>query len=371
MQRVSDSLSRFDLLDLIGRDVTLRYAASTNGGEYAGACPFCGEGDDRFRVWNRPTTGDGRGRWWCRICEASGDAIDYVRKRDGATFTDACKTLSITPGKPSSANNAKPKTVDPSVVRVPSQRWQERAYAFIDDCLTGLWESADGKRGLAYLYGRGFTDDTLLRAGIGFNPTDRSEQRALWGLSGDKFIWLPRGIVIPTEHVESTADGSATATLFDLRIRRASGDPKYVAVSGGGNALYGGDRASPRKPVQIFESAFDAMLIRQVAGGYVTPVATHSTHGAHHDIARMRLTVAPRVLVSMDGDEPGRKAAKYWCELPNAVEHLTPSTFKDAGDLWNTVGDAGLRDWVLAGLGHRVHDDTYDSLERLAIQAER
>jgi DNA primase len=39
-----------NLVDLIGRDTTLRKVASTHGGEYAGSCPWCG-GDDRFRVW--------------------------------------------------------------------------------------------------------------------------------------------------------------------------------------------------------------------------------------------------------------------------------------------------------------------------------
>jgi len=60
---------RTDLLALIGRD-TLRHIASTNGGEWAGPCPFCG-GTDRCRVWPNQEGG----RFWCRQCEAQGDAI--------------------------------------------------------------------------------------------------------------------------------------------------------------------------------------------------------------------------------------------------------------------------------------------------------
>ena len=56
-----------NLVDLIGRDTTLRKVASTHGGEYAGPCPWCG-GEDRFRVWpyaDRPG-------YWCRQCGKNG-----------------------------------------------------------------------------------------------------------------------------------------------------------------------------------------------------------------------------------------------------------------------------------------------------------
>ena len=43
--------SGVDLLSVIGSATTLKKVAATDGGEYAGPCPFCG-GDDRFRVLN-------------------------------------------------------------------------------------------------------------------------------------------------------------------------------------------------------------------------------------------------------------------------------------------------------------------------------
>src|SRR5450759_324100 len=78
-----------DLLDLIGRDVTLRRVASTNGGEYAGPCPFCGSGDDRFRVWPE------EGRYWCRVCERHGDGIQYLRDRHGLGYREARERLGL------------------------------------------------------------------------------------------------------------------------------------------------------------------------------------------------------------------------------------------------------------------------------------
>lgn len=79
---------------MIGADTELARVASTNGGEYAGPCPFCG-GVDRFRVQPRAAHG---GRWWCRQCSPDQrwrDAIAYVRQRDGLELPAACAALGI------------------------------------------------------------------------------------------------------------------------------------------------------------------------------------------------------------------------------------------------------------------------------------
>ena len=78
------------LLDLIPG---LKRTATTNGGEYAGPCPFCG-GRDRFRVWpDQGTTG----RYWCRGCGKHGDGIQLLRDRDGLSYRDACERLGVMP----------------------------------------------------------------------------------------------------------------------------------------------------------------------------------------------------------------------------------------------------------------------------------
>jgi hypothetical protein len=68
-----------DLLNLIGRDTTLRKTSSYNGGEYSGPCPLCRRGTDRFKVWPK------LGKWACLGpkagrggCDKGGDAIQYL-----------------------------------------------------------------------------------------------------------------------------------------------------------------------------------------------------------------------------------------------------------------------------------------------------
>lgn len=76
----------FDLLNAARRrNLSPKKVASTNGGEYACACPKC-EGKDRFRIWPNATNG---GRYWCRQCGTSGDLIQFLRDFLGMSFQDA------------------------------------------------------------------------------------------------------------------------------------------------------------------------------------------------------------------------------------------------------------------------------------------
>ena len=51
-------------------------------GEYSSACPFCGEGEDRFRFWPE------KGNYWCRRCEAKGFVSDTGMQLDPAMLLE-------------------------------------------------------------------------------------------------------------------------------------------------------------------------------------------------------------------------------------------------------------------------------------------
>lgn len=78
-----------DLLRLIGG--RLKQASRVTGEHYR-SCPKCG-GEDRFRIF--PATNRRQGRFWCRQCNWSGDAIEFVMWRDDVGFVEALDRLGI------------------------------------------------------------------------------------------------------------------------------------------------------------------------------------------------------------------------------------------------------------------------------------
>ena len=352
--------SSVDLLDLIGRDVTLRKHAAKDGGEYIGACPFCGDGgkgrnSDRFHVWPKAQMP----RYWCRVCEKGGDAIQYVRERHKLTYAEALDRLDLAGGNGNSAavsTGQAPAILprhDPAAP--PSDGWQARAVTFCMTAEDTLWTPA-GARALAWLRGaRSLSDATIRAASLGYNPADGYEERAAWNLPPEhddqgrpKRVWLPRGVVIPWV---------AAGHLWRVNIRRPVGDPKYIGPAGFGPGLYRADTLTPDRPAVIVEGEFDALAIWQDAGELVIPVATGSTGGARRARWLGALALCPAVLVAFDDDQPdpqtglraGDSAAKYWLDVLGNARRWRAYYAKDPSGLATAGGD--LRAWVAAGLG--------------------
>ncbi len=80
----------------------LKWKATTNGGEFAGPCPWCG-GTDRFCVWPEK---DEHGKYWCRGCERKGDAIQYLRDYRGLSYSEARMIVGKHSGKFESTTNS-------------------------------------------------------------------------------------------------------------------------------------------------------------------------------------------------------------------------------------------------------------------------
>lgn len=79
------------LMDLITHlsGFNYNYAAKRDGGEYAGPCPFCGTGEDRFRIWPygaKPT-------YWCRKCDKRGGPVQFLIEFKYITGKEAVEFL--------------------------------------------------------------------------------------------------------------------------------------------------------------------------------------------------------------------------------------------------------------------------------------
>ena len=335
-----------DLLSLIG--TPLRRVATTNGGEYAGACPFCG-GKDRFRAW--PQTG----RWWCRQCDRKGDAIDLLRERDGLTYRQALEALHAAPhlGAPP-ARSATPKRAPIArTAEAPPDDWQTRAAMICAECTAALW-SAGGAKARAYLAERGLTDDTLRAWQIGYNGKERE-------IAG---LYVPHGIVIPC-----LVDGKP----WYLKVRRPVPPlppPKYQQVKGGRPALFGADHLTGKAVVVLCEGEFDALLVWQEAGDLVDVAALGSASTRPTPAHLIPLLGALHWLLAADCDDAGERTAEVWGEYSARVMRVRPLQGNDLTDFWRAGGN--LRAWItdcLERLGRRPAAGPFEA-EAEALLAE-
>jgi DNA primase len=352
-------LAGIDLLAIAGKDTPLERVASTNGGEWAGPCPFCG-GDDRFRLW--PQHPGGRGRWWCRRCDRGGDAIAYLQERDGVSFGQAVEALGgdVDQAPSSTARVRRPAAwavPDVPDVEPPADQWQARGRAFCRYARDQLW-SAAGEGARSYLSEvRGLREDTVHRFGLGYNPHclyDRPVSR--WGLQGGQAVYLSRGIVIPCE-----VDGA----LWYVQVRRPlPGGPllaylggdlpawrpgtKYMAVKGSaGKALFGADNLQGRDVLLFCEGEFDAMLAWQELRDLVDVVTLGGATKGNRGLPgrwHLRLLHYRAILAAYDADGAGRSGAAILAQHSRRVVRVTVSSGGDLTGFYHGGGD--LRAWL-------------------------
>ncbi len=139
--------------------VSRRVKLSRSGKSWKGCCPFHGEKTPSFYVYD-----DG---YHCFGCGAHGDAIAFVMNGQGASFIEAVEMLA------SEAGLDVPKPT-PAAAEAEQQRLD----------LTGVLDLAatifqrqlhtpGGNAALGYLRGRGLTDDTIARFGLGWSGEGR------------------------------------------------------------------------------------------------------------------------------------------------------------------------------------------------------
>ena len=209
-----------NVIDLLkSQGVEPKKVASTNGGEWHSPCPGCG-GRDRFMVWPEQPGGakaveaGAGGTYYCRQCEKSGDAIQFLVDFAGCDFSQACAKLGLDaksiapqprapkiPGK----KHGLPFIPAAEAQATPTKLWVEKAGKFTSWAHEQLLAN-DAK--LRWLLRRGIRRDTVRKYRLGWNPgkdgKDLYRAREGWGLETvlkkngrRKALWLPIGLVIP------------------------------------------------------------------------------------------------------------------------------------------------------------------------------
>jgi len=340
--------SSVNLYDLASQNTQLKKVSNARGGEWAGPCPKCG-GDNRFHVQAT--------MFMCRHCHVKwGDPIEYVQWIKGVDFRGAVELLGgkLEPGarlqtsQTSQTSQITPPPARPAytVQEVPGATWQARASEFLAYAEKQLFINGDA---MAYLRGRGLSDDTILKARLGYNPKETPPDKgAKWGL--DKDVIIPAGWVIPCY--------LASGELAYVKVRRPEGaNPKYgkyMMVPGSHMALYGGDKIGGHADMVLCEGEFDCVLLRQHVGA-VCDVATLASAQKNPSEQDIRLFVQiRRIWAAYDTDQAGKEGAEKVKALSARVKALTwpvapDRAIKDITDLWRA--GVTLAEWVIGQIG--------------------
>lgn len=332
------------IIELIQADgFFTKRVGSTGGGEYAGPCPWCA-GQDRFRCW--PTQGEA-GKYWCRSCGRSGDAIQYLRDYRRMTYREACDHLGRDPGQrpPMAAGRPPVKPAwEPRACPAPGDLWRDKARRLVSEAVYHLW-APPGKEALRFLEMKGLAGDTVKRFSLGWLPADRWDAAPAWGLpevlkdnGQPKRLWFPKGVTIPLLQ---------GGQVKRVRVRRPDGEPRYYIIRGSSTmAMIVGDE----NPVAlVVESELDAMLLQQEAGDLVSVGALGNAQTRPDQQAADLLSQSRLILVALDADRAGAQEAwRWWKDHYHQAHRWPPIQGKDPGEMF--AAGVNLRAWVQAGL---------------------
>ena len=309
---------RFDLIDLVGRHVSLK----KSGRSLKGLCPFHEEKTPSFYVHPE------RRVFHCYGCGAGGDLFEFLMRHDNLTFREAAESAARTCGVeiPQDAGG-EPGRIERLVA----------ANQLVQDLYLSTLFVPEGAEAREYLRKRGLDGDICRRHGVGFAP-DRWDAVVkllesaripvrygeLAGLlsprkSGGHYDRLRGRITFPIQDARGRVVG------FGGRAIRADQEPKYLntpetPLFRKRESFYGFPSALEamrrKERAVVVEGYFDRLALDRA--GVEEGVATCGTAlGSDH--ARQLRRRTQEVVLLFDGDGAGQRAVE------TALEVLLPA----------------------------------------------
>ncbi len=338
-QFVQDVLARTDIVELVGRYVTLRKM----GASFTGLCPFHNEKSPSFSV------SPSKQFYYCFGCGVSGTALGFLMEYSGYAFPEAVEELARTVGLtvPTEVRNKH---------QSPDQADEESNYRMQllqNNLLAAQFYKKQLKqtsnKAVEYLKKRGVSGEIAAKYGVGYAPNDwqalnqiaPNYHDASWidcGLVIEKKNELPSNIDNHTPLPSRRYDRFRDRIMFPIRSTRGEiigfggrvidqGEPKYLnspetALFNKSHELYGLNEARmairAAGYVVVTEGYMDVIALAQ--WGFQQTVATLGTAvGSSHIQKLFRYT--DHIIFSFDGDSAGRKAA--WRALEASLPILT------------------------------------------------
>jgi DNA primase len=329
--------------------------SSGQGGEYQGACPYCG-GTDRFSILPE------KDHFVCRGCKKAGDSIFFMMDFHKKTYMETCAHFGIRPEITfkSSRLSTESRTIIPWAPRkiaLPSFPWQEKAGAILFNAYKYLL-SGHGKKHRDWLNARGISDKTIKEARLGWCVRSLSFSPESWGITSTEEkgakktnVWIPEGLIIPYFVDEKPVR---------LRIRQENpiSDDRYILVKGSSTGYLDHkahvvDFPNADLPVVLCESELDGWLLHQEIGHLASVVSIGNAQARPDQVSHAALEKS-QVITIMDNDEAGAAEQGWWSKnYPGCSNWFMPAG-KDPGEAYAFGID--IREWFQKKMGLVVQE---------------
>ena len=344
---IEEVRTRNDIVDIISGYVKLQ----KKGSNYFGLCPFHHEKSPSFSV------SQSKQMYHCFGCGVSGNVFTFVMEYENYTFREAVELLA-----------------DRSGVKLPKMEYSKEAKAQADlrAALLEINKMAanyfyyqlkqpQGQQGCQYLMGRGLTEQTIRRFGLGYsNKTSNDLYQFLRSKGYEDSILKETGLVTIEER--GARDKFWNRVMFpimDVNNRvigfggrvMGDGEPKYLnspetKLFDKSRNLYGLNyaRLSREKFILLCEGYMDVIVMHQA--GFTNAVASLGTAFTSQHAALLK-RYTDQVVLTYDSDGAGVKAALRAIPILKSVgmsvRVLNMRPYKDPDEFIKNLGPEAFR----------------------------
>jgi len=315
---VSQIKDKLDILDVVSKDVILK----KSGGNYWGLCPFHNEKSPSFSV------SPSKGIYKCFGCGEGGDALSYLVKTRGITFSELIKDLASEFGLelPNTYSGVNNKDVKDQMIKACTTAAEYYQHA--------LFGTSNAQSALDYLNNRGIDEKIIKRYMLGFAS---KEPNHLYKSLKEKFtneVLEKAGLILKTQNGDyidrfrnritiPIIDENGSVVAFGARAVEAGQNPKYLNSSDSliynkSKLLYGlyyaKDSIKQSDSIIIMEGYFD--VISTQAHGIENCVASCGTSLTPDHIKLIsRYSKSRKIYLSFDTDSAGIKATTRGADI--------------------------------------------------------
>jgi DNA primase len=346
---IDQVLDQTDIVEVVGRRVPI----NKKGANYWGVCPFH---DD-----HKPSMAVNQDKqfYYCFVCQASGNSINFLREYENLDFTDAVETLASSLG-----------------LEVPYEKMQikdEKNYSILDDAVKVFEKQLkESETAINYLKSRNISGITAKKFQLGFAAQSWDSLYLSFENQFEKKVLSSSGLFI--EKNNKNYDRFRNRIIFPIRnikgqniafggrVIDPNDEPKYLnspetQLYNKSNELYGlyEARRETKKmdSIIVVEGYMDVIALHEK--GVKNVVATLGTAVTSNHVSKL-MRFSNNIFFAFDGDLAGEKAA--WKALKNVLPIIREDTrikfvFFESGDdpdsYVNKHGEKGFKELLKTG----------------------